>query len=56
MTTRTWIRKAFESKKYSTHRPAPARRRLNLEALEDRAMLTVSFGPAGAHYTGLHSP
>jgi hypothetical protein len=46
MTTRSWIRKLFESRRPRTVRTAPARRRLSLDALEDRVVPTVSFGTA----------
>ena len=56
MTTHSWIRKAFESKRPRTLRTAPARRRLSLEALEERAVPTVSFGTAVNYSTGGLSP
>jgi hypothetical protein len=56
MTARTWIRKMFESRRPRTVRKAPARRCLSLETLEDRAVPTVSFGPAVAYGTGGPSP
>src|SRR5262249_49954768 len=49
----SWIRKMFESRRPRT---APPRRRLFLEALEDRVVPTVSFGPAVAYGTGGPSP
>jgi hypothetical protein len=52
MTTRSWIRKAFESRRPRTLRTAPARRRLSLEALEDRIVPTVNFGTAVGYYSG----
>ena len=56
MTIRSCIRKTFESRRPRTFRTAAARRRLTLEALEDRAVPTVSFGPAVAYGTGGPSP
>src|ERR1700722_10018414 len=56
MTTRSWIRKVFESRRPRTLRKAPARRWLSVEALEERAVPTVSFGPAVAYGTGGTSP
>ena len=56
MTTRSWIRKLFESRRPRTLRKAPARRWLSVEALEERAVPTVSFGPAVAYSTGGPSP
>jgi hypothetical protein len=45
MTARCWIREMF-ARKPRTTRKAPARCRPLPEALEDRALLTVSFSPA----------
>jgi hypothetical protein len=56
MTTRSWIRKLFESKRPRTLPMALARRRPSLEALEDRTVPTVSFGPAVNYGTGGPSP
>ena len=56
MTARSWIRKVFESRRPRTLRKAPARRWLSVEALEERAVPTVSFGPAVAYSTGGPSP
>jgi hypothetical protein len=52
MTTRSWIRKLFESRRPRTLRKAPARLWLSVEALEERAVPTVSFGPTAASSAG----
>src|SRR6266542_763268 len=46
MASRSWIRKLFASRTPRTLRKAPARCRPSLEALEDRALLSVNFAPA----------
>src|SRR4051794_40295186 len=52
MAVRSWIRKMFDSPSPRTIRKAPARCRLSVEALEDRAVPAVSFNPAVTYSTG----
>jgi hypothetical protein len=43
MSTRTWLRNLFASRKPRTIRKATSRRRLAVEALDDRVMLSLTF-------------
>ncbi len=56
MTTRSWIRKMFEPRRTRTLSRRPARSWLSLEALEERAVPTVSFDAGVNVKTGLTSP
>jgi hypothetical protein len=45
VTTRTWLRKLFASRTPCAIRKAPDRYRLSLDALEERALLSINFYP-----------
>src|SRR5262249_20400769 len=51
MTARSWVRTLFTPKPRTT-RKAPARRRLSLEALEDRALPAVTFLEPASYAAG----
>ena len=52
MTLRSWTRQLFSRPTTRPIRKAPARCRPALEALEDRALPAVTFGPAVSYGTG----
>ena len=55
MTIHSWIRKLFGTRTPRTIRKAPARRRLHLEVLEDRLVLSGDPNPLG-RILPLHPP